>query len=168
MRLTNKKISEVVGYFLGETASNVALYLKGREHTSEFKVAEEMGMDIHTARTLLYNLFDHNVVRFDRKKDRKKGWYVTYWDMMEDNIKNLYNKMQKEKMDKLKGRLEKEEGNQFYMCANACTRMDFDKAMEFNFKCPECGELMNHMDNSRTIQFIHEKIEDLQQEMAKS
>ena len=47
------------------------------------------------------------------------------------------------------------------MCKNACTRMDFEKAMEFNFKCPECGELMDEQNNTRTVEFLQERIKEL-------
>jgi len=50
----------------------------------------------------------------------------------------------------------------FYMCRNACIRMDFDKAVDFNFKCPECGELMQEQDNRRTIEFIKERLRQLE------
>ncbi len=166
MKITNKIISDVVGDLLGEEAVSIALFIKGKEKVSEFAVAKTMKMDVHQARAILYKLYEHNIAIFERKKDRQKGWYVTYWDFFPDNIEYIYKKVQRGKLDKLKERLEKEESSDFYMCKNACTRMDFDKAIGFDFKCPECGELMNPMDNKRTIEFINEKINELKKEIA--
>jgi len=39
--------------------------------------------------------------------------------------------------------------------------MAFEQAIEFNYKCPECGEVMNETDNKRTIEFIKGKIKEL-------
>jgi len=39
--------------------------------------------------------------------------------------------------------------------------MDFEKAIDFNFKCPECGEIMQEQDNKRTIEFLQERIKEL-------
>ena len=45
--------------------------------------------------------------------------------------------------------------------------MDFEKATDFNFKCPECGELMNQLDNTRTIDFLKDQIMKLEKEAEK-
>lgn len=161
MKLTNKVIADVVSELLGEDAVNVALFVKEKSKVSEFVVAKKMKQDIHHARALLYKLFEHNILVFERKKDRQKGWYITYWDFYPDNIIHIYKKVQAAKLEKLKDRLKKEETIGYYMCKTACTRLDFDKATEFNFKCPECGDIMNPMDNKRTIEFINEKIDDI-------
>ncbi len=164
MGTSTKAISEVVGELLGEDALNIVLFLKGKQKVSEFTVAKQMKMDIHVARSVLYKLYENNLVVFERKKDRQKGWYVTYWDFYPDNIEHIYKKLRQGKFDKLKERLSKEEISGFYICRSACTRMDFDRATEFSFKCPECGEIMNPMDNRRTIEFINERMEDLRKE----
>jgi len=31
--------------------------------------------------------------------------------------------------------------------------------MELSFKCPECGRILNHQDNTRTIEHLKEMIE---------
>ena len=151
-----------MGELLGEEALNVVLYLKGKQHVSEFEVAKDFKMDIHNARSILYKLYERNLASFERKKDSDRGWYVTYWDFNPANIDKIYQNMNKLKLDNLKQRLTKEQNNEFYMCANACTRIDFYKAMDFDFRCPECGKLMNPMDNKRTIEFINEQIQDLE------
>jgi transcription initiation factor TFIIE subunit alpha len=165
MKASNKIIEEVVGELLGEDAVNLALFVKGKSKVSEFAVAKHLKKDIHHARAILYKLFEANILVFERKKDRQKGWYITYWDFFPDNIMHIYKKIQASKLEKLKDRLKKEEASGYYMCKNACTRLDFDKASEFGYKCPECGEIMNPMDNKRTIEFINEKIDDLEKEV---
>lgn len=168
MKVSTKIISEVVGELLGEDAVNVAFYIKSKSHVSELQVAKDLNLEVPTARSILYKLYENNLAIFERKKDQQKGWYLTYWDFYLDNIYHLYKQILKRKIEKLNDRLKKEENNEFYMCNNACTRMDFDKAVNFDFKCPECGILMNPMDNKRTIEFIHEQIQDLEKKLAKA
>ncbi len=168
MKVTSKIISEVVGELLGEDAVNVAFYIKSKDHVSELQVAKDLNLEVAAARSILYKLYENNLAMFERKKDRQKGWYLTYWDFYPDNIYHLYKRILKRKIEKLNDRLKKEENNEFYMCGNACTRMDFDKAVNFDFKCPECGILMEPMDNKRTIEFIHEQLQDLEKELAKA
>ncbi len=166
MRESEKEalLKKVVTELVSEEAIPIVMYLRGKTRISEFILAEELELEIHRTRFLLYKLLEHNVVSFIRKKDKLKGWYICYWDLNEDMVPQLAKKIKKEKIDKLKERLEREENNQFYLCRNACARMDFDRAMEFNFKCPECGEIMNQQDNTRTIDFLKQRIRELETE----
>ena len=111
---------------------------------------------------MLYRLYEHNIAYFLRKKDKIKGWYICYWDFNEKIIPELANKIRLEKIEKINERLKREENNTFYMCKNACARMAFDKAMEYKFKCPECGEIMQEQDNKRTKEFLTERLKELQ------
>jgi len=162
----DKLMEKVVTELVSEEALPIVNYLKGKTKISEFIISEELDLEIHKTRFLLYKLLDHNIVSFIRKKDKIKGWYICYWDLNDDMIPYLDDKIKENKLVKLQERLEKEEGNQFYLCRNACARMDFDKALEFNFKCPECGEIMHHQDNTRTIEFLKERIKEIEKEIS--
>ncbi len=160
-----KLIEEVVKELVGEDALTIVYYLIGRTKVSEFVIAQELDLEIHKARNLLYKLFEQNILSFIRKKDKIKGWYICYWDFNERSLPFLKEKITASKLNKLKERLEKESTSTFYMCKNACTRMDFERAMEFNFKCPECGELMDEQNNMRTIEFLQERIKELDRQV---
>ena len=168
MKKNEKLLKNIVTELVSEEALPIVDYLKGKTRISEFVIAEELEIEIHRTRFYLYKLLDHNIVSFIRKKDKIKGWYICYWDLNEHMLDHLEKKIDKDKIEKLKLRLKREEDNQFYLCRNACTRVDFDQAMEFSFKCPECGELMNLQDNSRTIEFLRERIKDLKDEGSSS
>ena len=66
-------------------------------------------------------------------------------------------------IEKFTDRLKEEEANRgnFYLCPNACIRVNFDRASDFEFKCPECGSLFNHQDNENTINFLKKKIKEV-------
>ncbi|MBN1502906.1 hypothetical protein JW930_05145 [Candidatus Woesearchaeota archaeon] len=166
MRITQRIIKEVATELVGEEAVPVVLYLKGKQHVSEFKVAADLKMDIHESRTILYRLYENHLATFFRRKDKQKGWYVCYWDYDPSQIGHLHKKIKRQRLTKLEERLEKEEGAEFYMCRNACSRMEFDRAFEFHFKCPECGEIMHPLDNKRTKEFLKERINELKKEIA--
>ena len=86
-----------------------------------------------------------------RKKDKQKGWYVYYWTLVPDNIKFLYLKNKKIILIKLKKQLQKEQTEQFFICPKKCVRLDFDQSIDFEFHCPECGELIIQDQNPEII-----------------
>jgi transcription initiation factor TFIIE subunit alpha len=160
-------IENVVTELVNPEAVPIVIYLIGKTRVSEFIIAADLDLEIHKARNLLYKLLEHNILYFHRKKDKIKGWYICYWDFNEKIITFLDKKIRTNKLQKLKERLDKESSSTFYMCKNACTRMDFERAMEFNFKCPECGELMDEQNNARTVEFLQERIKELDKQSNK-
>lgn len=164
-----EKITEVVQEVIREEeALDIVKYLRGKKNISEFIIAEELDLEIHRTRNILYQLLEQNIVSFKRKKDKIKGWYICYWNFNEDMILYLESKFKKEKLEKLKDRVKREEDNNFYMCKNACMRCDFEQSTIYFFKCPECGDLMNPVDNSRTLIRLKEQIDELSNYLGKS
>ena len=64
----------------------------------------------------------------------------------------------------LKSKLNREQEYRegLYICPNLCIRINFEKAMEQNFSCEECGSIMNPQDNTRTIKRLKDMIADLE------
>lgn len=166
-RLTTQLLQDTIANLVGDEGAKIVDFLKDRKNISEFKIAEKTNFDIHLVRHILYKLHDANLVTYHRKKDRQKGWYISYWTFHAKKIKELIVKTKRLKLDKLSERLDKEENNKnaFFMCTNACTRLDFDQATDFLFKCPECGGLLNQQDNSKTIDNIKEQLIVLDKEL---
>ena len=113
---------------------------------------------------MLYAMQTSNLVSYYRKKDRQKGWYISYWTLNDPGFGELSIATRKHKLQQLRERLHKEEVNHglFYICPSLCVRLEFDKAAEISFKCPECGNMLQHQDNGKTIEQLREKISDLE------
>ncbi|MBI2138197.1 hypothetical protein HYU13_01285 [Candidatus Woesearchaeota archaeon] len=167
MALGNKKIVGLIGEIGGDQAISVIDYIKDKKNVSEFIIADKLKLDMQTTRNILYNLNSYNVATYIRKKDRTKGWYISYWTFNRKRAQELVSKVKRDKLIRLRDQLKKEESNagNFYICKSACARLDFDQATEFGFKCPECGSLLNLQDNSKTIENIKMKIEDLEKDL---
>ena len=108
-------------------------------------------------------LHGYNVASYIRRKDSEKGWYISYWTFQRAKVKDLILRLKRDKLDRLKEQLRREEENKgnFYICQRACARFDFDQAFNLEFKCPECGTILNLQENTKTISNIKEKIKEL-------
>jgi len=164
MRLTNQLINNTVSEVVGEDALTIVEFLKNKKNISEFIIAEKTETEIHRVRNILYRMQKLHLATYKRKKDSKKGYYISYWTFNPKRIKDLIVDNRKAKLDKLRERLSKEEQNQngFFMCPNACVRLDFDYATELGFRCPECGSLLMQQDNTRTIDHLRERIKEIE------
>ncbi|MBN1386196.1 hypothetical protein JW968_04465 [Candidatus Woesearchaeota archaeon] len=167
MKVTKSLVHNTVREIAGDQALPVVDYLKNRKNISEFIIAEKMNMHINELRNMLYKLFEVNLAHYYKKKDKKKGWYISYWTLNLHRVRNVVNDMKKRKLERLQQRLEEEirYKDNFYLCPNICIRVPFDTAFETNFKCTECGAIMEQQESEKTIQRLQENISELENEL---
>lgn len=162
-RITDTIVKRVVEETVGPDAVKIADYLKDKKNVSDFKISDGTKLNIQVVRNLLYKMNAWNMVTYMRKKDRLKGWYISYFTFNKAAIKDVMEKIRREKLEKYQERLQNEEdGKMFFICSNLCSRLDMDTALQYDFKCPECGKLMNQQDNTKTKEHIKQKIKELQ------
>ena len=167
MKLTTKIIENVVMDVAGDDVLPLVKYLKTKKNVSEFKLAEAIKKEINATRNMLYRLYENNLVSFIRKKDKKKGWYIYYWTFNLKRVKDLIKIIKEKKLIKLNERVEREKSSNFFLCPNLCIRLNFEQATEFEFKCPECGTLMNQEENKEKINELEKEINELEKEVKK-
>jgi len=165
MKLTNKIIDDIIAEVAGEDVLPIAKALKNKKNISEFTIAKELKEEVNIVRNKLYRLYNANLVSFIRKKDKIKGWYIYYWTFNNKRLEPLAMELKKKRLEKLGERIKRERENHFFMCENSCVRVDFEQATGFEFKCPECGELMQQEDNAQKIKEIENEIEELEKEV---
>jgi transcription initiation factor TFIIE subunit alpha len=163
-RMSHRLAHQVVTESIGDRVLPVVDFLRGRKDTSEFQIAKKIKEEVGDVRKMLYALQTHNLVTYFRKKDREKGWYISYWTFNSKGVPELALSMKRNKLQQLKERLQKEEKNKglFYLCPKFCSRMDFETATEVDFRCPECGKALQHQDNTKTIERIRENIVEIE------
>jgi len=167
MKLSNKLIDEVISEVAGEDVLPLVKNLKNKKNVSEFLLAQNIKQEINKTRNMLYRLYNFNLVSFIRKKDKQKGWYIYYWTFNPKMIKYLSKTTKEKKLAKLKERIEREKSSDFFACDSQCIRLDFEQSTDFEFKCPECGSLLNQEDNREKIKDIEKKIKSLEKELKK-
>ena len=168
MRLTQKKIEDILILILGEDGLPLVKQLTGRENVSEFELATKTKKDIKVIRRMLYLLYNNNLVSFTRKKDKIKGWYIYYWTLLPESIKYVYVKKKKETLAQLQQQLEGEQKELFFSCPNKCVRLNFDQAMDFEFHCPECGKLLAQDGTEEKAEILKKEIESIEAELKES
>jgi len=165
--LTKEEVEEVIGETAGEDVISLVRVLQKKNNISEFNLASSIKKEINLTRNMLYRLYNVNLVSFIRKKDKKKGWYIYYWTFNPKNIPYLAVDLKKKKLERLKEWYTREKNSQFYICPDNCIRLDFEQATDFEFKCPECGELLQIQDNASKIVELEQQIKKTEEELQK-
>lgn len=165
MKLSNKAVEEVIAQIAGDDVLPLVQAIKNKKNVSEFKLAEKIKQEINITRNMLYRLYHANLVSFIRRKDKAKGWYIYYWTFKPKHIKYLADDLKKQRLEKLKERIEREKDGHFFICQNKCMRLNFEQAVDFFYKCPECGQLMQQEDNNSTIIRLEEDIRRIENDL---
>lgn len=162
IRLTPKLVEAIITEVAGADCIPLYKTLKGKSNISEFLLAEQIDNEINVTRNMLYRLYHANLVSFIRKKDKQKGWYIYYWTFNPLQLSHLFSTLRTNRISKLQERIEREQGSHFYMCPERCMRLDFERATEFNYKCPECGILLDLSDNSQIVAELEKELSVLE------
>src|ERR1041385_270582 len=153
---------KIAGLIGGEEYTKVARALLNAEDTTDEEIAGATGLRINIIRKVLYDMFGKALITGIRVKDEKKGWFVYRWRAKQDQVDNFIENQKKKILDRLQKRLEYEESSEFYPCGNKdCPYVKFDSAMEVFFKCSNCKEPLNMIDNSKIKEALRYKIQQI-------
>lgn len=161
----NRLICDLIEEITDKSTSSLVDLMWGKENVSEFKLADKSKVTVNQARNMLYKLNSHNLVQFTRRKDKRKGWYIYYWTF--DIIKALdfLISLKQEKANLLENKLRLKQVEDYFVCPNKCVTLKYAAAMEREFRCPECGELLNKLDAKKQISSIKKQIKLLREEL---
>ena len=165
MDILDKIVDDFISEEIGKDVLDLVQYLKKRENVSEFKIAEHFNLTVNQIRNMLYRLYAHSLVDFTRKKDKKKGWYIYYWDFYLKRAFETALVHKEKRLEILRDLLKKEETGQYFSCPDNDVRLVFEQAIEHGFKCPECDKVLVQDNNARKVQRIIKTMGELEEEI---
>jgi len=65
----------------------------------------------------------------------------------------------------LKEQLVVEESNIFFYCPSCEFKYTFEEAMDYGFRCPQCGGVLKEYNNKNDVRMIKEQIKLLEEEL---
>ncbi len=149
----------------GKNAAFIVEQIVGRKNVNEFLIAKKLGLTINQTRNLLYKLADEGLVSSTRKKDKKKGWYTYFWTFNEDKALILLQRELHKAIERLERDIESRKTKRFYYSPGADTEYTEEKALDYNFICPETGELMELKDNTSAIKQMEVELSKLREKL---
>lgn len=161
-----KDLREYIETNLGDEVLTVAETISSRELTDE-EISKITGIRVNDIRSALYQLYDKRLAFYRRSRDPDTGWYVYHWRMDPEGRERVLDGVKEKDLETLQERLEYEQENIFFVCRTGnCSRFTFDIAADNGFKCPNCGSMLEHHDNSKIIANLESKIEELEGQLS--
>jgi transcription initiation factor TFIIE subunit alpha len=156
----------VAKFFGGEDGVKIVQALEKLGEATDEAVAAESGVKLNIVRKILYKMYTHGLISAIRARDEEKGWFIFYWKIQKDQLNAFIRDRKRKTLEKLKKRLEYEKLHEFFICEKCSdVRVSFEEAMESAFKCLNCGEQLKSFDNTRVIEFLIKKIQQLEDEL---
>jgi transcription initiation factor TFIIE subunit alpha len=161
-----KLLKDVVASSAGQNAAAIIDLLDGKKNVNEFLIAKKLKMTINQTRNVLYRLSDDGFVTFTRKKDSKKGgWYTYFWTLnLEKSLAKFKEKLQKD-IDLMHNQINIKKTARFFICKEGHVEMNEEQALQHDYLCPECGEILQLKDTSAEVIECQKKIAALEVEL---
>ncbi len=133
------------------------------EELSDEDIAAKTEINLNSVRHTLYNLYEHRLAEYRRIKNNETGWLTYLWIMRMDNLNTVLRGEMETAVGKLSARLRYDESNDFYQCKNCGIMTTFNNAVNTNFACPECGEMLVHFDDELLVVALRSRVEKMQE-----
>lgn len=136
----------------------------GGEHSDE-DLAAKTGINLNTVRHTLYTLYEKRLAEYHRIKNNETGWLTYLWQLRVDKIYDALREDLQLVLDKLEHRVQFEEENDFFICKECGIIYPFARALDNEFKCPECEKQIGHFDNEALTIALKQRVRNIQESL---
>lgn len=143
----------------------VKICLKKDKNISDEEIGKSLPLKITEIRTILNRLHYRGIACYNKRKGKRSGWYSYTWMIKSKRIAELIMEQHAEKVEKLEKALLYQQNYAMFSCKNKCITTPFEVAVEYQFKCPECGETMNAVNKRKSVKEIEKEIKDIKKEI---
>jgi len=163
--MLKKLLKEIMVLIAGKQAEEIVDLLDGKKYVNEFIIAKKLKLTINQTRNILYKISDHGLVSFIRKKDKKKGWYTYFWKIEILKCLEFLKTNLIKKMDQIYHQIRSRETKEFYVCERCHIEFNEENALIYDFRCPECGNILSRKDNTSVIKEYNKELDKLEREL---
>ena len=165
--LDNPLVQQVLLDVLDEDVNGfeVLAVLIDLEEVTDDEISRQLNLKLNSVRKLLYKLYDARLVDYDREKDEETNWYTYTWKPALEKLPILVKKKTQHILNEPKEQLITEENNIFFYCPSCEFKYTFEEAMDYGFRCPQCGSVLKEYNNKNDIKMLKEQIKFLEDEL---
>jgi transcription factor E len=151
-------LGSLVESLTGKVGRDIINMLLEKSNLNEFLIAKKLNLTINQTRNILYKLSDNRIVSFNRKKDRKKGWYTYFWTLDVPRTLEYAQGKILENIKNLSSQKKNRENRRFYICKICNIEVSEETALINSFTCTECGTVYELNENKELIVDIDSRL----------
>lgn len=125
------------------------------------QVAEKMGVKVTVVRAVYNRLHYWGIADYNKTRNEETGWYTYTWFLVKDKIKEAVLEELNEKEEELRKKRSELDQFMFFVCPEGHVREPFEVAMEYDFRCPECGAELQPLDVDAEKKKIDEQLDQI-------
>ena len=118
-------------------------------------------------RKYLYRLYSKGLVSYIKTRKGSKSWYTYYWSANIQRLIFLIRESYEDEIKQTRKSIELNKAEDFYVCGTCNRRYDINKALQNDFRCPYCGSVLGHLEQSQMLQDKQSRIDFLNSKIAK-
>ncbi|MFH1358358.1 MAG: hypothetical protein ABIH37_00550 [archaeon] len=160
-----KLLKVIIEDLINKQSVEIIDLLAGKKDVNEFTIAKNLNLTINQTRNILYKLSDFGLVSFNRKKDKRKGWYIYFWTLNSFQALDLLEENLKKKLEVLENNIKNRRDGRHYVCNTCSIEINEETALLNDFVCSECDEVYELSDDTEVIQDLEKKIFKLKKEL---
>lgn len=122
-------------------------------------------LKITEIRSILNRLHYRGIACYNKTKNKNSGWYTYTWEIKQRRIVELILEQQSEMLQKLETKAQFESNHELFVCKKNCEETPFEIAAQYEFRCPECGDMMNPVDGKKKQKEVNQQIGTLKTEL---
>lgn len=160
--INNQLAQDFVRRVAGEEAVKViTIYERKGRYVTDEELAQKMKLKVTEVRTILNRLHYRGIACYKKSKNSKTGWYSYTWGIKSKRIAELLMEEMIEKAEKLGVKQQVQSNYSLFACDGGCDMLPFEVAVEYDFRCPECGKTMKAVDAQKILKETEKQMEIL-------
>lgn len=161
--MLTREFLHVVG---GEHAKTlVEICLNSNKEITDEEIGKKLPLKITEIRTILNRLHYRGIACYNKSKNSKSGWYNYTWIVKPERIAELILDQQEDAIEKEKNHLQIQENYTLFGCKKGCHVQPFETAIEYQFKCPDCGQTMESINTKKYLKDGQKRIGQIEEEI---
>ena len=162
LRINDPLVKDFIVNSAGENAYKVMRALNKQGLTDE-GISKITKFDVNTIRAALNRLHYLGIIIYTKEKARESNWYTYTWFVKKERVLELLRNRYIEEQEELEKQLKYEDDYIFFECKNKCEKLPFELAFEYDFKCPECGQIMLEINNAKEKTKIRKRLKQIKE-----
>ncbi len=162
-KITHSFLQNVGG---NDAAEVVRICLEKNGKCLDQDIEQEMKhLKITEIRSILNRLHYRGIACYNKAKNKNSGWYTYTWEIKQRRIAELILEQQAEQLQKLEVKAQFDSSHEIFLCKKECEETPFEIAAQYEFRCPECGEMMGPVNGKKRMKDIQGQIKELKTEL---